>query len=131
MKNGYRGGNSAGEEYVLRLNSPESSRKFRFTTAPHIHAAPSKEQSDPLSEVKTAVSGMIAVLDEKRCLKCGICVEVCATYAILISHHCRSNKETVTINPKRCMGCGGCVAACPNKALSLEWLTPSPGGGTA
>jgi ferredoxin len=131
MRNGRRGDDSAGNVFEPGLDTLQSWRGFRLATARRIHAAPSKGEPDRLTDVNTSVSEMIAVLDEKRCLMCGICVEVCVAYAIWISRRGRSNKEAIMINPKRCIGCGGCVAACPNKALSLKRQTPSPDQGAA
>lgn len=53
-----------------------------------------------------------AVVDEKRCAGCGICVEVCDYGARLINEEIRKAEVIEAL----CQGCGACVAACPNMA---------------
>lgn len=54
--------------------------------------------------------GSTAVIDENKCLECGICGEQCHYEAI----------DMGKINPLLCEGCGSCVIVCPSRALSLE-----------
>lgn len=55
--------------------------------------------------------GQLAIIDEERCIKCGICKETCRFEAI---------NDDIEVNPLRCEGCNACVIVCPQKAISLE-----------
>ncbi|WP_331946039.1 4Fe-4S binding protein [Clostridium sp.] len=50
------------------------------------------------------------VIDDVKCIKCGICVEDCPCGVIEIN-------EKVTIDYAYCKGCGICVEECPKKAI--------------
>jgi len=55
-----------------------------------------------------------AQIDQKKCLHCGKCQEVCFFEAI-------DKKEDVfVINPFTCEGCGACKFVCPTRAISLK-----------
>ena len=61
-----------------------------------------------------ASSGYVAATDDKRCVGCGACAEICPFDAISMAD------ERAVVDWDRCMGCGVCVAACPQSALALE-----------
>lgn len=52
-----------------------------------------------------------ALIDSKKCTKCGLCKEVCRFNAI---------NEALEIMPLKCEGCGACVLVCPQEAIRLE-----------
>jgi MinD superfamily P-loop ATPase len=52
----------------------------------------------------------LAVIDETKCLKCGLCLEGCRFDAI---------KEDIEIDPFACEGCGVCTVICPQGAITL------------
>ncbi|HIE18922.1 TPA: (4Fe-4S)-binding protein [Candidatus Bathyarchaeota archaeon] len=52
----------------------------------------------------------VAVMDESKCIQCGICEEKCRFTAIKKSK----------IDPVLCEGCGVCVYVCPVKAINLN-----------
>jgi len=54
-----------------------------------------------------------AFVDSYKCAGCGLCQQVCPTFAISID-------RVATVNAQRCAGCGRCVAACPRGAISLQ-----------
>jgi len=58
-------------------------------------------------------SAMVAFVDSYKCAGCGLCQQVCPTFAISID-------RVATVNAQRCVGCGRCVAACPRGAISLQ-----------
>ena len=62
-----------------------------------------------------------AVVDEKRCAGCGICVEVCDYGARLINEETRKAEVIEAL----CQGCGACVAACPNMASQQKGFEKS------
>jgi len=57
-------------------------------------------------------SGVIAQIDQEKCVKCGKCKEVCRFDAISII-----NKQYV-VAPLDCEGCGYCAQICPRDAIS-------------
>jgi NAD-dependent dihydropyrimidine dehydrogenase PreA subunit len=58
---------------------------------------------------------MAAIVDEERCVSCGICVDVCPEGAI-------TESVTVLVDLQKCTGCGLCIDECPNEAISLTKL---------
>jgi len=54
----------------------------------------------------------ILLVDRTRCVKCGICAEVCPAGIIRIG-----KDKPELILEKACMACGHCVAICPRDAL--------------
>lgn len=56
----------------------------------------------------------IAVVDESKCVGCGICTERCRFGA-------REMVDgAVVFDPELCSGCGLCVSACPAQAITLS-----------
>jgi len=53
-----------------------------------------------------------AVVDEDKCVDCGVCVERCHMDAITID-------SGAHIDLDRCIGCGVCIPSCETEALSL------------
>lgn len=66
---------------------------------------------------KGARKKMIAVLDQDRCINCGLCVDTCPEQAISMRQ-----RYTVVFDSSRCTGCGLCVERCPVGAISLSEL---------
>jgi len=52
----------------------------------------------------------VAVMDEKKCIQCGKCEELCRFNAI----------EKLVIDPILCEGCGVCAYVCPVEAIELR-----------
>jgi MinD superfamily P-loop ATPase len=52
----------------------------------------------------------LAVIDEARCIKCGLCREKCKFNAVT---------ENFTIDSLSCEGCGVCTIVCPTNAITL------------
>jgi ferredoxin len=71
------------------------------------------------SDAKTGLAKISAVLDEERCIDCGVCIDLCPEEAISM----RSD-YTVVIDPSRCTACGSCIDGCPNEAISLSETAP-------
>jgi MinD superfamily P-loop ATPase len=58
------------------------------------------------------VNIQVPVIDEKKCIYCGKCAEVCAYHAIaVIANH-------VLTFPQLCHGCGACSYLCPKEVIS-------------
>lgn len=56
------------------------------------------------------------ILSQKKCTRCGVCVEVCPTGAAQIV-----DGEYPTYDPEVCIGCAQCIAQCPEMALRILW----------
>lgn len=59
-------------------------------------------------------SGLLAKIDQGKCIKCGKCAEVCRFDAIPII----DNKYI--IEPLSCEGCGYCARICPTNAIAMN-----------
>lgn len=59
-------------------------------------------------------SGVIAEIDQEKCIKCGKCADVCRFNAIPII-----NKKYV-VNTLNCEGCGYCFHICPTDAITMN-----------
>lgn len=57
----------------------------------------------------------ILKVDQMKCTKCGMCIEVCPSRLIAMGY----NGPEMTL-AERCMACGHCVAVCPHDALDNE-----------
>lgn len=61
-------------------------------------------------------------LDKKKCVGCGVCMEICPREAIQVTRTLKAEGEkakppTVTISEQKCHYCGMCEAVCPFGAL--------------
>jgi ferredoxin len=59
------------------------------------------------------------VMDEQKCIGCGLCTEVCPHAVFEIQE-----KKARIVDFNACMECGACVSNCPADAISV-----SPGVG--
>jgi len=74
-----------------------------------------------LSHDIVIASGVVAEVEEKRCIGCGACVQVCAYGAVELRETKQGKKAMV--NPIICKGDGLCNAVCPAGAISLKHFT--------
>ncbi len=75
----------------------------------------------PLAKGYVEVPPIVSRVDQKRCIGCGICVDLCPYNAIqLIKVGKRKKAETITAS---CKGCGVCAAHCPVLAISMGGFT--------
>jgi heterodisulfide reductase subunit A len=74
-----------------------------------------------LSHDIVVASGSVCEVDEKRCMGCGACVEVCS-YGALELRETKQGKKA-EVNPVLCKGDGLCNACCPTGAISLKHFT--------
>ncbi|MEM0366142.1 MAG: FAD-dependent oxidoreductase [Acidilobaceae archaeon] len=57
---------------------------------------------------------LVAVIDQTKCLKCGLCARVC-TYGAIKGEV----KKYFEVIPALCEGCGSCIAECPVGAITM------------
>jgi 2-oxoacid:acceptor oxidoreductase delta subunit (pyruvate/2-ketoisovalerate family) len=58
------------------------------------------------------------IVNDSKCLKCGICVNHCPEGAIEIKEI--NGQKKMVINYNYCKGCGICAAICPKKAIEMK-----------
>jgi heterodisulfide reductase subunit A len=74
-----------------------------------------------LSHETVTASGSVCVVNEKRCMGCGACVEAC-TYGAIELYDTKQGKKA-RMNPVLCKGCGLCNSKCPTGAIQLKHYT--------
>lgn len=74
-----------------------------------------------LAKDSVAASGSICDVEEKKCIGCGACVEICAYGAIEL--HGTTKGKKAKVNPVLCKGDGICNAFCPTGAIQLKHFT--------
>ena len=56
-----------------------------------------------------------AMIDEEKCIKCGLCAGECPVKTIV-----KEVGEYPLVRFEKCLGCGKCAQVCPVKAIALE-----------
>ncbi len=74
-----------------------------------------------LSNDVVTASGSVCEIEEKRCMGCGACVNVC-TYGALEIVETKQGKKA-KINAVLCKGDGLCNSKCPTGAIQLKHYT--------
>jgi len=69
--------------------------------------------------------GKVAEINEKHCVACGLCVEVCSYKAIELVTKNVDGKEKIVaqVNEALCKGCGACAGACYSGAIQHKGFT--------
>ena len=71
-----------------------------------------------LSHDTITVGGMVAKVDEEKCVACLTCVRVCSYNVPFVNE-----AGVAQIDAARCQGCGNCAAECPGEAIQLQHCT--------
>jgi len=72
-----------------------------------------------ISRGRVEVEAATAVVDERVCSGCQICMLVCPYSAVSFDEE----KKVCRVNEALCKGCGACVAGCPSHAINLNHFT--------
>ncbi len=67
------------------------------------------------------VEPFITVVDEQKCIGCGLCASMC-TYQAVVLEDTETGRKAKRIAAS-CKGCGLCGAACPQQAISMQHYT--------
>lgn len=59
-------------------------------------------------------SGISPVVNSKKCIACGLCIDKCDVDAITM-------EDKAFIHSDKCVGCAGCIAVCPVGAVTNDW----------
>ncbi|MBW1902137.1 MAG: ATP-binding protein [Deltaproteobacteria bacterium] len=59
-------------------------------------------------------SGVLAVINQEECIRCGKCADVCRFSAIPVIN------DEYRVVPLDCEGCGYCARVCPTDAITME-----------
>ena len=57
------------------------------------------------------------VLDDDRCVVCGLCTAVCKPGALTLG----KDRDTLEFDKDKCVYCEACVVACPRRAVTLTF----------
>ncbi|WFO75198.1 4Fe-4S binding protein [Desulfurococcaceae archaeon MEX13E-LK6-19] len=58
------------------------------------------------------------VVDEKKCIGCGLCQQVCDYDAVHVVEE--GGKRVARVDIDKCYGCGLCTSVCPTRAIHFE-----------
>jgi heterodisulfide reductase subunit A len=72
-----------------------------------------------LTQRHVEIEPMISVVDEKRCIGCGLCEASCAFGAMRLVKSDGRGCSAESL-PALCKGCGLCAAVCPRKAIDMK-----------
>jgi len=66
-----------------------------------------------MSDGEDFYSGVLAVIDQDKCIGCGECAEVCRFDAV------KEEEGDYNVIPLECEGCGYCARICPEEAIDM------------
>jgi len=70
-----------------------------------------------MANKKMRTEALTSAVDEKECIGCGLCEEICAYGA----HYLEDGKSHTIA--ALCRGCGACAAECPRRAIAMQHFT--------
>jgi formate hydrogenlyase subunit 6/NADH:ubiquinone oxidoreductase subunit I len=69
-----------------------------------------------MQEIGVSFSSREIVIDEERCVHCGLCTGVCPTEALTLD----PKSFQLTFTRSRCIVCEQCIPTCPVQAISTN-----------
>jgi heterodisulfide reductase subunit A-like polyferredoxin len=78
-----------------------------------------------LAKTQLETIGTLSEVDEKKCIGCGLCEDICPYKAIevLIKRTIVGEKMVAQVNKALCKGCGACSASCRSGSIDLKGFT--------
>jgi len=78
-----------------------------------------------LSKTKLETIGTVSWVDERKCVGCGLCEDLCPYRAIeiVLRRTVVGEKKVAQINAALCKGCGVCAASCRSGSIDLKGFT--------
>ncbi|MGD0828609.1 MAG: 4Fe-4S binding protein, partial [Desulfobaccales bacterium] len=74
-----------------------------------------------LAKDMVEVGGIVAMVDQDKCVACLTCVRTCPFNVPVIDY----TVDAAYIDPAKCQGCGICPSECPAKAITMKNFTDS------
>lgn len=90
-------------EEWMKKNNYESINDFKGLALKYLRPEPRRVWAKP------------PVVDHKKCIGCGFCVQVCSYRAVRVVEE--SGKRLATVDSTKCYGCGLCTSVCPTRAI--------------
>ncbi|MEW6064608.1 MAG: FAD-dependent oxidoreductase [Bacillota bacterium] len=72
-----------------------------------------------LAKENIQTDGKAAFVNKRKCVACGVCVEVCPAKAATLVTDERGN-TAADVNPALCKGCGACSSSCRSGAINVK-----------
>jgi heterodisulfide reductase subunit A-like polyferredoxin len=69
-----------------------------------------------ISHKELSTEAVVAEVNQRWCVGCGVCEEVCQYEAARLNPETGKSEVTAVL----CQGCGACAAACPSEAIKLK-----------
>ncbi|MCK5129698.1 MAG: 4Fe-4S binding protein [Clostridiales bacterium] len=66
--------------------------------------------------IEVSLLSKVIVLDEDRCVDCGLCTSVCPTEALKLGED-----DLLNFDNEKCVACQMCVITCPMKAMLIHY----------
>jgi pyruvate ferredoxin oxidoreductase gamma subunit len=80
------------------------------------------------NDLRTSRTGWIPVLDEDKCIDCGMCDMVCPDLCLVWSTHTGADGKPAVkldgVDYRYCKGCMRCVETCSTLAMTRQEETP-------
>lgn len=83
---------------------PAALNKFNFSSVEEV-------VNTSLSKGKIKFTPDNPIVDDNKCIKCGLCEKICPYFAIKV-------EDKVNVDKEKCFGCSLCESKCPKKAIS-------------
>ncbi len=62
------------------------------------------------------------IIDVNRCKGCGLCINVCPTKILILTHdrfNAKGYHPVMVTNSENCIGCGSCATICPDVVFTV------------
>lgn len=64
---------------------------------------------------------MPPIINKEKCIKCGICAQICPLDVIRVQKHENGEKDIVVKYPYECWHCRACLKDCPQEAITMRY----------